>query len=183
MPLRKPAVSTGVERKSKRASGLAMSAADEQQDQKQQVCWLHHITLNARVSDGGGARAPEPANRRPPAAIWSNGWFGSQGCSSMFIVCCMSVSRQPEEDHEDDGNRNRNLKQPESLPEEQLPKDERGKNMSRTIHCLRFILLRLIVSSHFWFDPPLLPNAGTERCGRPSVSELATDVARPHSLQ
>jgi hypothetical protein len=26
-------------------------------------------------------------------------------------------------------------------------------------------------------------NAGTERCGRPSVSELVTGVARPHSLQ
>ena len=27
------------------------------------------------------------------------------------------------------------------------------------------------------------PNAGTERCGRPSASPLATEVARPHSLQ
>ena len=29
----------------------------------------------------------------------------------------------------------------------------------------------------------LRPNAGTERCGRPSASPLATEVARPHSLQ
>jgi hypothetical protein len=27
------------------------------------------------------------------------------------------------------------------------------------------------------------PNARTERCGRPSASELETDVARPHSLR
>src|SRR5258708_17146177 len=30
--------------------------------------------------------------------------------------------------------------------------------------------------------PPSPPNARTERCGRPSVPESATDVARPHSL-
>jgi len=29
----------------------------------------------------------------------------------------------------------------------------------------------------------LTPNAGTERCGRPSAFALATDAARPHSLQ
>jgi hypothetical protein len=28
-----------------------------------------------------------------------------------------------------------------------------------------------------------MPNDGTERCGRPTASELATDLARPHSLQ
>jgi hypothetical protein len=27
------------------------------------------------------------------------------------------------------------------------------------------------------------PNDGTERCGRPSTLELATDAARPHSLK
>src|ERR1035441_7023284 len=38
-------------------------------------------------------------------------------------------------------------------------------------------------SSRLIFIGRCSPNAETERCGRPSASELATDVARPHSLQ
>ena len=35
----------------------------------------------------------------------------------------------------------------------------------------------------FFISGLWLPNAGTERRGRPTASELATDVTRPHSFQ
>ena len=47
--------------------------------------------------------------------------------------------------------------------------------------CLRFLRwLPFKTSDH---NPLLAPNFGTERRGRPSASALATDVARPRSLQ
>ena len=43
--------------------------------------------------------------------------------------------------------------------------------------------IKQIQLMNFIAAPVLVPNAKTERCGRPKASELATDVARPHSLQ
>jgi len=38
-------------------------------------------------------------------------------------------------------------------------------------------------SGRYWWRRLTTPNDRTERCGRPSASELATDAARPHSLR